>query len=89
MFLAKFLFRMKIMHKTEINHENANEFFKLSLLMNKKFTLSMTVISNTKNLLKKIAKDFLFDRSFSKIVTKLKSLINDIENQNDDLKIIY
>ena len=92
MFLSKFLSRMNITHRVETSHQNANELFRLSFLMNKnkkELALSMTIVSNNKIFLNKIVEDLQFDRIFLKIVTKLKTLINKIENHDDDSKIIY
>ena len=83
---------MNIIHKIETNHQNADELFKLSFSMNKdkkESALSMIIISNDENFLKKIVENFEFDRIFFKIITKLKTLINEIENHDDNWKIIY
>ena len=73
-------------------HQNANEFSKLFYEWNSsKFELNMSinVISNGDDFLKKIANEFFVNRIFVKVMKKLKNQIEKIKNNDENFVTKY
>ena len=83
MFFAKFESRMIIIHKSNTQHQNANDLFRLFCESNK-ITFFVNVISDEKNFLKKIAKKLSTNWIFVKVMKKLKNQIEKIKNNDKD-----
>ena len=64
---------MTIVHRSKKFHLNADELFRCRF-ENETISLSIAIITNEKNLLTKVAVDFFKNKSFVKIITKLKKL---------------
>ena len=80
MFLSIFLSKMTIVHRSKRFHLNADELFRFRF-ENETISLSIAIIADEKNLLTKITIDFLKNKSFVKIMTKLKKLKKQTKKQ--------
>ena len=83
MFLFIFLSKMTIVHRSKRFHLNANELFRFRF-ENETISLSITMITNEKNLLSKITTDFFKNRTFVKIMTKLKKFTKQTKKAKND-----
>ena len=91
MFFFIFLLKMKIVHKTKKIHQNADELSRFQTYddSHKKMNFSMTVIADNENFFQKIKIDFFNDKTFVKIVTKMKKLIENTKNMNENSTTQY
>ena len=74
---------MKIIHKTKKIHQNANELFRLFTKSDSNICLSVAIIFDENNFLKKIAEKLFADRAFEKIFKKLKNQIEKTKNKDE------
>ena len=87
MFLIKFLFRMKIVHRFEKFHQNANDLFRM--IFDSEINFFVTIIADENDLLTKITIELSNDRYFVKIMATLKQQIEKNMNSNDEFKTDY
>ena len=75
------------MHRLKKTHQNVDELFKLHIEKNKSITnLLVAIISNDENLLQKIVIDFFENKTFQKMITKIKKLTKSITEKNSIVK---
>ena len=90
MYLFTFLFKMTIVHRIEKIHQNVDD---LSRLFTKTKTetnnLSNVVVANDEDLLKKIADELSNDKTFEKVIKKLKNQIKKTKNDDEKFKTKY
>ena len=79
---------MTIIHKSKTQHQNADDLSKLSCKFDT-IMFSVNVISDGKNLLKKIAKKLFIDRIFVKMMKKLNDQIKKIKNNEKNSSTKY
>lgn len=88
MFLSIFWSKMTIVHRWKRFHLNANKLFCLRI-EEKTISLFIAIITNKKDFLKKIIMNFFKNKSFVKITTKMKKLIEETKNAKNDSILTY
>ena len=79
---------MTIIHRLKKFYLNVNELFCFRF-KNETISLSIAIITNEKNLLIKIIFDFFKNKTFVKIMTKLKKFKKQIKNAKNDSILHY
>ena len=87
MFLFTYFSRMKIIHKIDATHQNANDFFKLFTYDKKSyFIIIMSANETFQNFIRQIfSKNFHFEKIYEKIQQQIKNT----KNEKNDVQIFY
>ena len=88
MFLFIFLSKMTIVHRSKKFHLNVNEFSRFRL-ENETISFSITIITDEKIFLKKIVANLFKNKTFVKIMTKLKKFKKQTKNAKNDSILKY
>ena len=88
MFLFIFLSKMTIVHRSKKFHLNADELFRFRF-ENKTISFLITIIIDEKKFLKKIIANFFKNKTFVKVMTKLKKFKKQTKNAENDSILKY
>ena len=79
---------MTIVHRSKRFHLNADKLFRFRF-ENETISLSIAIITNEENLLIKIIVDFFKNKTFVKIMTKLKEFKKQTKNAKNNSTLHY